>query len=63
MAARVNGEGLLLSDYEEELKRYQAGLSELGQDYDPVVSQRRSSEDDDRSGVARAGCCEAGICV
>ena len=39
MAARVNGEGLLLSDYEEELKRYQAGLSELGQDYDPAAAK------------------------
>ena len=39
MAARVNGEGLLLSDYEEELKRYQAGLTELGQNFDPVVAK------------------------
>ena len=39
MAARVNGEGLLLSDYEEELKRYQAGLSELGQNFDPAVAK------------------------
>ncbi len=29
MAARVNGEGILLSDYEEELRRYQAGAAEL----------------------------------
>lgn len=39
MAARVNGEGLLLSDFEEEMKRYQAGLSEIGQDYDPAVAK------------------------
>ncbi len=39
VAARVNGEGLLLSDYEEELKRYRAGLSELGQEFDPVVAK------------------------
>ena len=39
MAARVNGEGLLLSDFEEEMKRYQAGLSELGQDNDPAVAK------------------------
>jgi peptidyl-prolyl cis-trans isomerase C len=35
MAARMNGEGILLSDYEAELKRYQAGMTELGKDYDP----------------------------
>lgn len=39
LAARVNGEGLLLSDYEEEIKRYQAGLSELGQDFNPAVAK------------------------
>lgn len=39
MAARVNGEGLLLSDYEAELKRYQAGMSELGQDFDPSFAK------------------------
>ena len=44
MAARVNGEGILLSDYEEELKRYQAGLSELGQDYDPAAAKEEVLE-------------------
>jgi peptidyl-prolyl cis-trans isomerase C len=39
MAARVNGEGILLSDYEAELKRYQAGLIELGQDDDPATAK------------------------
>jgi len=29
MAARVNGEGILLSDYESELRRYQAGADEV----------------------------------
>ncbi len=29
MAARVNGEGILLSDYEQELRRYQAGVADL----------------------------------
>jgi peptidyl-prolyl cis-trans isomerase C len=29
MAARVNGEGILLSDYEQELQRYQAGAADL----------------------------------
>jgi len=29
MAARVNGEGILLSDYEQELQRYQAAAAEL----------------------------------
>jgi peptidyl-prolyl cis-trans isomerase C len=39
LAVRVNGEGLLLSDYNEELKRYQAGLSELGQAFDPAIAK------------------------
>ena len=39
LAARVNGEGLLLSDYEEEIKRYQAGLSELEQVFDAAVAK------------------------
>ena len=30
MAARVNGEGILLADYEEELRRYQAAASDMG---------------------------------
>ncbi len=39
MAARVNGEGLLLSDYEQELQRYQAGIMELGQDFDQATAK------------------------
>lgn len=34
MAARVNGEGILLSDYEEELKRYQVALEQTAQTED-----------------------------
>jgi len=30
MAARVNGEGILLSDYEQELKRYQEAVANVG---------------------------------
>ena len=30
MAVRVNGEGILLADYEEELRRYQAAASDMG---------------------------------
>jgi len=30
MAARVNGTGILLSDYQTEMQRYQAALAELG---------------------------------
>ena len=33
-AARVNGEPVLLSDYEAEMKRYQAALTILGEEYD-----------------------------
>ncbi len=40
MAARINGDGILLSDYEAEMQRYQAGLTELGQEYDPVSAKQ-----------------------
>jgi len=40
MAARINGEGILLSDYEAELKRYLAGMSELGRDDDPAAAKQ-----------------------
>jgi len=33
MAARVNGEGIPLSDYENELRRYQDALAQRGEDY------------------------------
>lgn len=40
MSARVNGEGILLSDYEAEMLRYQAGMTELGQVYDPATAKQ-----------------------
>ena len=40
MAARVNGEGILLSDYEEELKRFQAGAEQSGEAYDPEIGRQ-----------------------
>jgi peptidyl-prolyl cis-trans isomerase C len=33
LAARVNSEGILLAEYEAELKRYQAGIEQLGEQY------------------------------
>jgi len=35
MAARVNGEGILLSEYEAELQRYADAMQELGKPVDP----------------------------
>ena len=40
LTARVNGEGILLSDYEAEMQRYQAGMTELGQEYDPAAAKQ-----------------------
>jgi peptidyl-prolyl cis-trans isomerase C len=40
MAARVNGEGILLSDFEAEIQRYQAGMTELGQGYVPTTAKQ-----------------------
>jgi peptidyl-prolyl cis-trans isomerase C len=39
MSVRVNGEGILLSDYESEMQRYQAGMTELGQEFDPATAK------------------------
>ncbi len=40
MAARVNGEGILLSEYEAELQRYQAALQTAGEIYDPAAASQ-----------------------
>jgi peptidyl-prolyl cis-trans isomerase C len=39
MAARVNGEGILLTDHEEELLRYQAAIESAGESYDPAEAE------------------------
>lgn len=36
MAARVNGEGILLADYEQELLRYQAAIESTGESIEPA---------------------------
>lgn len=40
MAARVNGEGILLTDYEAELQRCQAAVAQLGEDYDEGTAKQ-----------------------
>jgi len=40
MAFRVNGEGFLLSDYEEELRRYQAAMEETGELFDASAASK-----------------------
>jgi peptidyl-prolyl cis-trans isomerase C len=40
MAARVNGEGLLLSEYEAELERYAAAMTELGKEIEPEAQRQ-----------------------
>ena len=39
-AVRVNGEGIPLADFEAEMQRYQAGMSELGETVDPEIAQQ-----------------------
>lgn len=39
MAARVNGEGILLKEYEAEIQRYRVGIEELGEIYDEEQAQ------------------------
>ena len=45
LAARVNGEGILLAEYEAELKRYQAGIEQLGEQYDPELATQEVLDD------------------
>ena len=45
LAARVNGEGILLAEYEAELKRYQAGVEQLGELYDPELAKQEVMDD------------------
>ncbi len=40
MAAHVNGEGILLSEYQAELQRYQAGIQQAGETYDEAVASQ-----------------------
>jgi len=45
MAARINGEGIPLSDYEMELRRYQDMLVQLGEEYDVEVASAEVLEE------------------
>ena len=45
LAARVNGEGISLAEYEAELKRYQAGIEQLGEQYDPELAKQEVMDD------------------
>jgi hypothetical protein len=45
MAIRVNGEGILISDYEEEGKRFEAARQTLGKTISPEESKTRVLDD------------------
>ncbi len=45
LAARVNGEGILLSEYQAELQRMQSAETELGKDSTPEEQQQRVLDD------------------
>ncbi len=45
LAARVNGEGVLLAEYEAELKRYQVGIEQLGEQYNPELAKQEVMDD------------------
>ena len=40
MAARVNGEGILQTEYEAELQRYQTAVTQLGEEYDEGTAKQ-----------------------
>jgi peptidyl-prolyl cis-trans isomerase C len=45
LAARVNDEGILLAEYEAELKRYQTGIEQLGEQFDPEMAKQEVIDD------------------
>ena len=45
MAVRINGEGILLSEYEAELKRYQAGAEQFGSVFNTVQAKQDVLDD------------------
>ena len=45
LAARVNNEGILLAEYEAELKRYQAGVEQLNEQFDPELAKQEVMDD------------------
>ncbi len=45
MAIRINGEGILLSDYDEESKRFEAARQSLGKSFTPEESKARVLDD------------------
>ena len=45
LAAKVNGEGISLAEYEAELKRYQSGLEQLGEQYDSELAKQEVMDD------------------
>lgn len=45
LAAMVNGEGISLAEYEAELKRYQSGLEQLGEQYDSELAKQEVMDD------------------
>ena len=45
LAAKVNDEGILLAEYEAELKRYQAGIEQLGEQFDPELAKQEVMDD------------------
>jgi len=45
LAGRVNDEGILLAEYEAELKRYQAGIEQLGEQFDPELAKQEVMDD------------------
>jgi len=45
LAARINDEGISLAEYEAEIKRYQSGLEQLGEQYDPELAKQEVMDD------------------
>ena len=45
LVARVNSEGILLAEYEAELKRYRTGIEQLEEQYDPELAEQEVLDD------------------
>lgn len=63
MAARVNGTGILLTEYQAELQRYQAGLQAAGVTYDETTASQAVLEELENQTLLAAAAQQQGYSV
>ena len=63
MAARVNGEGILLTEYEAEMQRYQAGMQAAGETSDDATASQAVLEELENQTLLAAAAQQQGYSV